>query len=97
MSVPTLPHDDPFPKIRAELTQLRRGQRAYDYSSPIGTACLDELLLVDKPGPDYLLAIVTESVAAYQVCQSRIAAVEQALEKALGEAAEISSNPETER
>jgi exodeoxyribonuclease VII small subunit len=50
----------------------------------------------DEPNIDDLLAIVTESVAAYQVCQSRIAAVEQALEKALGEAAEISSNPATE-
>ena len=50
-----------------------------------------------EPNIDDLLAIVTESVAAYQVCQSRIAAVEQALEKALGEAAEISSTPETER
>ncbi len=50
-----------------------------------------------EPNIDDLLAIVTESVAAYQVCQSRIAAVEQALEKALGEAAEISSNPATER
>ncbi len=42
----------------------------------------------DEPNIDDLLAIVTESVAAYQVCQQRIAAVEQALEKALGAAAE---------
>jgi exodeoxyribonuclease VII small subunit len=41
----------------------------------------------DEPNIDDLLAIVTESVAAYQVCQQRIAAVEQALEKALGAAA----------
>ena len=37
----------------------------------------------DEPNIDDLLAIVTESAAAYQVCQQRIAAVEQALEKAL--------------
>ncbi|MEN9904581.1 MAG: hypothetical protein RLZZ555_1146 [Pseudomonadota bacterium] len=42
----------------------------------------------DEPNIDDLLAIVTESVAAYQVCQQRIAAVEQALEKALGAATE---------
>ncbi len=39
-----------------------------------------------EPNIDNLLGIVTESVAAYKVCQERIAAVEQALEKALGEA-----------
>lgn len=40
----------------------------------------------DEPNIDDLLAIVTESVAAYKVCQERIAAVELALEKALGAA-----------
>ena len=40
----------------------------------------------DEPNIDDLLAIVTESAAAYKVCQERSAAVEQALEKALGAA-----------
>lgn len=50
----------------------------------------------DEPHIDDLLAIVTESVGAYKVCQERIDAVEKALEKALGGAAEISPNPATE-
>lgn len=37
-----------------------------------------------EPNIDDLLTIVTESVAAYKVCQTRIDAVEKALEKALG-------------
>jgi exodeoxyribonuclease VII small subunit len=37
-----------------------------------------------EPNIDDLLAIVTESVEAYKVCTSRIDAVEQALEQALG-------------
>lgn len=41
-----------------------------------------------EPNIDDLLAIVTESAAAYKVCQERINAVEQALEKALGAAAD---------
>ena len=36
-----------------------------------------------EPNIDDLLTIVTESVAAYKVCQTRIDAVEKALEKAL--------------
>lgn len=36
-----------------------------------------------EPNIDDLLSIVEESVAAYKVCQERIDAVEQALEKAL--------------
>lgn len=36
-----------------------------------------------EPDLDNLLNIVTESVAAYKVCKSRIDAVEQALEQAL--------------
>lgn len=40
------------------------------------------------PNIDDLLRIVEESVAAYKVCQARIDAVEQALEKALGSAKE---------
>lgn len=36
-----------------------------------------------EPNIDDLLTIVTESVAAYKVCQRRIDAVEKALEKAL--------------
>ena len=39
-----------------------------------------------EPNIDDLLNIVTESVAAYKVCQSRIDAVEKALEKALSSA-----------
>ena len=38
------------------------------------------------PNIDDLLGIVTESVDAYKVCQERIAAVEGALEAALGKA-----------
>lgn len=37
----------------------------------------------DEPAIDQLLDIVQESVAAYQVCQQQIAAVEQALAQAL--------------
>ena len=37
-----------------------------------------------EPAIDDLLTIVTESVDAYKVCQVRIAAVEKALEEALG-------------
>ena len=36
-----------------------------------------------EPNIDDLLTIVTESVAAYKTCKSRIEAVEQALEQAL--------------
>ncbi len=36
-----------------------------------------------EPNIDELLAIVTESVAAYKVCQARIDAVDQALKEAL--------------
>lgn len=39
-----------------------------------------------EPNIDDLLGIVTESVSAYKVCQERIAAVEGALEAALGKA-----------
>lgn len=39
----------------------------------------------DEPNIDDLLTIVTESVAAYKICQERIAAVEKALEKALSD------------
>ena len=40
-----------------------------------------------EPNIDDLLKLVEESVAAYKVCQTRIDAVEKALEKALGETA----------
>ncbi len=39
-----------------------------------------------EPNIDDLLQIVEESVAAYKNCQTRIDAVEKALEKALGDA-----------
>jgi arachidonate 15-lipoxygenase len=63
MPAPTLPHDDPFPTIRSELLAHRREERRYDYSSPVGVACLEELQLPDKPGPDYLLAIARSNAA----------------------------------
>jgi exodeoxyribonuclease VII small subunit len=43
------------------------------------------------PNIDELVNIVTESVNAYRICKARIAAVEQALERTLGEADESSS------
>lgn len=43
-----------------------------------------ELLRTQRePDLDNLLEVVTQSVAAYKVCKSRIDAVEQALEQAL--------------
>lgn len=39
-----------------------------------------------EPDLDNLLDVVTQSVAAYKVCKSRIDAVEQALEQALSNA-----------
>lgn len=39
----------------------------------------------EEPNIDELLNIVTESVDAYKTCQSRIIAVEAALEKALSD------------
>lgn len=44
-----------------------------------------------EPNIDDLLSIVEESVAAYKVCQTRIDAVEKALEKALGGAQQRST------
>lgn len=57
MPVPTLPDEDEFPSLRRELLAHRRDEREYDYSSPVGTACLKELKLFDKPGPDYLIKV----------------------------------------
>ena len=45
-----------------------------------------------EPNIDDLLIIVEESVAAYKVCQTRIDAVEKALEKALGGAQQQSKD-----
>jgi exodeoxyribonuclease VII small subunit len=45
-----------------------------------------------EPNIDDLLNIVTESVAAYKVCQTRIDAVEKALEKALNSARQEDSD-----
>ena len=45
-----------------------------------------------EPSIDDLLTIVTESVQVYKVCQQRIEAVEQALEKALSDTGAPSSN-----
>lgn len=48
-----------------------------------------------EPNIDDLLGIVTESVQAYKVCQSRVEAVEKALEEALkGSGAERQVDPE---
>ena len=48
-----------------------------------------------EPNIDDLLGIVTESVKAYKVCQSRVEAVERALEEALkGSGAERNAEPE---
>jgi len=63
LPIPTLPQDDAFPTIRKQLLALRRDERRYDYSSPVGVACLEELQLPDKPGPDYLLAIARSNAA----------------------------------
>jgi exodeoxyribonuclease VII small subunit len=41
-----------------------------------------------EPNIDDLLQIVTESVAAYKVCQDRISAVEKALEATLASVAD---------
>lgn len=46
-----------------------------------------------EPNIDDLLSIVEESVAAYKVCQTRIDAVEKALEKALGGGADVAGSP----
>ncbi|RYF61308.1 MAG: hypothetical protein EOO27_02515 [Comamonadaceae bacterium] len=46
-----------------------------------------------EPNIDDLLSIVEESVAAYKVCQTRIDAVEAALEKALNSAQQPGSEP----
>lgn len=46
-----------------------------------------------EPNIDDLLTIVTESVNAYKVCTSRIDAVEQALEQALGGAGISAATP----
>ena len=43
----------------------------------------DALRIQKEPNIDELLTVVTESVAAYQVCKQRIDAVSQALEQAL--------------
>lgn len=42
-----------------------------------------------EPNIDDLLSIVEESVSAYRVCKERIDAVEQALEKALNDVADV--------
>ncbi len=51
-----------------------------------------------EPNIDDLLGIVTESVQAYKVCQSRVEAVEKALEEALeGSGAERQAQAGPER
>ena len=48
-----------------------------------------------EPNIDDLLTIVTESVQAYQVCQQRIDAVEQALAEALSHGAASDSSKQS--
>lgn len=48
----------------------------------------------DEPNIDDLLTIVTESVAAYQICKKRIDAVDAALKAAL-EGAGVDAGPGT--
>ena len=50
-----------------------------------------------EPNIDDLLSIVEESVAAYKVCQERIDAVEQALEKALLNAQQQPGGPKAQK
>jgi exodeoxyribonuclease VII small subunit len=51
-----------------------------------------------EPNIDDLLGIVTESVQAYKVCQSRVEAVEKALEEALrGSGVERQTDPVSAR
>jgi exodeoxyribonuclease VII small subunit len=45
----------------------------------------ETLRRTQEPNIDDLVNVVTESVAAYKVCKARIQAVEQALERTLGE------------
>lgn len=58
-------------------------KEAYDVLSRHAETLRDQR----EPNIDELLTIVTESVAAYKVCQQRIEAVDKALEKALSDAA----------
>ena len=75
MPVPTLPEDDEFPTIREEVVAHLRGRREYDYSAPVGTACLKELLLTDKVGADYLREIArsNDAVSRHHVGQRVVA------------------------
>ncbi len=52
----------------------------------------DKLDHSDELDIDNLVAIVEESLAAYRVCQSRIDAVEQALQSAFANAEKIKSS-----
>lgn len=47
-----------------------------------------------EPNIDDLLNIVQDSVAAYKVCQQRIAAVDEALQAALGETNQVFESDE---
>ena len=64
---------------------------AYGTLRPHAQALRDQ----QEPNIDDLLNIVTESVAAYKVCQTRIDAVEKALEKALSSARQDDSDRDT--
>jgi exodeoxyribonuclease VII small subunit len=56
-------------------------KEAYDVLQKHAATLRDQ----SEPNIDDLLHIVEESVAAYKICQSRIDAVEKALDKALGQ------------
>lgn len=64
--------------IRPHETQL---QRTYDVLQRHAAALRNQ----SEPNIDDLLRIVEESVAAYKICQTRIDAVEKALDKALSQ------------
>ena len=64
------------------------------FKEAYGTLQLHAQTLRDRQEPniDDLLNVVTESVAAYKVCQTRIDAVEKALERALSSARQEDSD-----
>ena len=64
-------------------TEATTFRQAYSVLQKHATTLRDQ----KDPNIDDLLAIVTESVDTYKICQARIDAVDKALEKALSETA----------
>ena len=62
------------------MTTAKTFKEAYGVLQKHASALRDQR----EPNIDDLLQVVTESVAAYEVCSERIDAVEKALEAALG-------------